>query len=244
MNWVRVATACALLVVATAACKADKSANTSGTTTSSVGIIPGSNFEVTGTVTRLIADETLTDPIAPPFTITVKERGNGGAEIASVTVNNDDVQINWGTGQPLPWAGSGPGLNLNVVGLRLDATAMIWSLDGAARDVLPGTYTLGSSVAVGAGGLGKPVDRVTFTASEISSLSTRGGAEILQSPRQLRIEGKTGTLGLIGDFVLHTPTGDRNVRRLTFGGGTYEVNLAPGSEGYAITGRLAGKVVA
>ncbi|HZN15043.1 MAG TPA: hypothetical protein VFB78_12275 [Acidimicrobiales bacterium] len=240
---VRVAAACALLVIASAACSSDKPKASSSTSTT-FGIIPGTNFEVSGTVTKLLADRAATDPLAPPFTITVPDRGNGGAEIASVTVNDKDVQINWGTGQPLPWSGTGAGLNLNEIKVELDLTSIVWSLDGAARDVLPGTYSLGSSVAVGAGGLGKPVDKVTFVASEISTLSTRGGARITQSPRTLRLEGKAGTLGLIGQFVLRTPSGDRNVRRLTFGEGTYEVTLSPGPDGFNVTGRLAGKVVA
>jgi hypothetical protein len=225
------------------ACSSDKSA-TSSSSSSTTATIPGDRFELTGTATLVIANRAVSDAIKPPFTITVEERGTGGAEITPVTVNGKESQIDWGTGQPLPWRSTDGALDLGIAGVHIDSQGITWSLDGSGRDVLPGTYSLGSSVAVGAGGLGKPVDNVTFTAGDETTLSTRGGASITLPPSPIRIEGRDGRLGIQGDLKLSGPSGDRTLKRVTFGPGTYEVTLTPVNGGYRVTARLEGPVLA
>ena len=232
-----------VIVVAVGACNRESSPTVeSGPTTS--GPIAGTRFEVTGTLTALTADAAVTEPLPTPFTITVAERGVGGAEISGATQNGRPVQINWSAGQPLPVSGSGGGLALNAAAVRVTDKTITWSLDGAARDFLPATYRLGSSVAVGERGLARPVDSTTFTAGDDTSLSTRGGATIALPPRSMRIEGREGSLTLEGRLTLGTETGDRPVAKVRFGPGAYEVTLTPVAGGYKLLARLEGRVVA
>jgi polyisoprenoid-binding protein YceI len=229
----------ALGLLALVACTQSASDTTARPTTT-VPVDPNAPFQVTGTLTQLGAERTATDPIKPPFTITVAERGVGGAEVVGATVNGKATQINWGAGQPLPVSGTGPGIDLGIVSMALDAKTITWNLDGALRDVLPGSYTLGSPVAVGTGGLATPVDRVTFTAGNNTTLRTRGTAMISRAPAALRIEGREGALVLTGKLTLSNATGDHNVKTVTFGPGTYDVTLTPVAGGYTVVAHLQG----
>lgn len=233
--------ACAL--VALVACTQSTSDTNDRPTTTEVIAPTDSPFEVTGTVTQAAADQAAVDPVTPPFTITVAERGVGGAEFDNITVSGKPSQINWGAGQPLPVTGTGAGFGLGVVRVNIDAKTITWSLDGAARDVLAGTYTLGSSVAVGAGGLGTPVDKVTFTAGEGATISTRGKA-VITEPRSgpIRLEGRDSLLVLVGKLTLNLPAGDRKANRINFGPGAYEVTLTPVDGGYTVVAHLQGNV--
>jgi hypothetical protein len=238
------AAACALLALSTlVACSGgDAPEVVEGSTTT--GVVPGASFAVTGTADQAAANQAVSDPIATPFTITVAERGVGGAEIDGATSNGKPVQINWEGGQPLPVRGPGPGLKLNAVTVRMADEGIVWALDGAARDFVPGTYTLGSSVAVGTTGLARPVDSVTFVAGEGTTLSTTGSAVISEKPREIRLEGDNSLLVLTGSLLLSGPNGDRNVNRVNFGPGRYEVTLTPTDGGYDVDAKLEGRVIA
>jgi hypothetical protein len=226
-----------------AACRPQSTGEPPPPPASTTSAVASSRAQITGTLTALAADVAVTDPIAPPFTITVPDRGNGGAEFDHVTVNGKTSQVNWNAGQPLPVRGSGQGLNLNAAAVRVDSKGIVWSLDGAVRDLLPGAYTLASSVAVGSGGLGASVDSVNLTAGNDSSVSTRGGAMLTVPAGPLRIEGQHGTLELSGKLVVTTPTGTKSVTKATFGPGTYVVTLTPAAGGYDVVATLDGKLV-
>ncbi len=214
----------------------------SSTTTSAPA--PSDRFEVTGTLSELSADRAVGDPVPPPFTITVAERGVGGAEIAGATVGGQPVQINWDAGRPLPVSGRGGGLDLGAAPITVRGSAVRWSLDGAARTLLPGPYSLGSSVAVGSGGLAKPVDSLAFIAGNDAALSTRGGAAIDLPAGRLRVEGREGSLTLTGRLELASSTATRSVTKVAFGPGVYEVTLTPVGAGFDVLARLAGRVTA
>ncbi len=98
--------------------------------------------------------------------------------------------------------GPGQGVSLGIAAVGIDSRTIKWTLDGAAREVLPGMYMLGSSVAVGANGLGTPVDRVSFTAGPEAALSTTGRAVLALPPGRVRLEGTEGDLVLAGEFTL------------------------------------------
>jgi hypothetical protein len=243
MKWSRAAFVAIVAVSLFAACNRESNP-TVETGPTSTGVIAGARFEVTGTATAVAADAAVTQPIMTPFTITVAERGVGGAEIAGATQNGKPVQINWEGGQPLPIRASGGGLNLNAVTVRMDEKHIVWTLDDLARDFLPGSYTLGSSVAVGAGGLARPVDGATFVAGESTTLSTSGNAVISEDPRALRLEGSNSLLVIEGNLTLAGSDGDRKVRRVNFGPGAYEITITPAAGGYTVAARLEGRVVA
>ena len=236
----------ALIVVATTvlvACSHDTDEPPPPTTTT---VAPGpatGRMQITGTVSALAADRAVTDPIAPPFTITVAQRGVGGGEFDNVVVDGRTAQVNWQAGQPLPVRGPGAGLNLNEAPVKVDATSITWSLDGAGREVLPGTYTLAAPVAVGAGGIASPQDSVTMTAATNSLLSTRGDARIVLNPKPLRLEGNQGTVDITGKFTVVTEAGRRTVTHAVFGPGSYRITLTPEGRGWRIDADLDGTLI-
>lgn len=228
------------VVVAAVACTKKTAAPPPPTTTT---VVTGPvTLQVTGVVNSLTATRAVSDPIAPPFTITVAARGVGGGEFDHVQVDGKPSQINWQAGQPLPVRGDGAGFNLNGAALRVDDAGIVWSLDGEGREILPGTYTLGSSVAVGTGGIATPVDSATFTATADSLLSTRGDARLTYGPRRLRIEGSEGALTLHGAFTLTDASGTRTVESLTVGPGAYRLTLTPAARAYTVDGEVQGTV--
>lgn len=202
---------------------------------------PDRVFEVTGTVTALSAARAVAAPLQTPFTLEVTDRGVGGAEITGATVGGRSVQINWQGGQPLPVTGSGA-VELNGVSVSVSPAAISLILDGEPRRLLPGTYRLGSSVAVGEAGLSRPVDSLTFTAGDDTGLATRL-AHIDLPAREFRIEGTSGQLRMEGQLVLAAASGERTVGRLLFEPGTYAVTLTPVAGGYTVLGRLEGRVI-
>lgn len=239
--------ACGLIVVAMTALIACSHEATEPPPPTTTTVAPGpttGRVQITGTVSALAADRAVTDPIAPPFTITVAQRGVGGGEFDGVLVDGKPNQINWQAGQPLPVRGPGAGVNLNEARVKVDATAITWSLDGAGRELLPGTYMLGSSVAVGAGGIATPMDSVTFTAVSNSLLSTRGDARIVLKPMRLRLEGNQGTLDISGRLTVATATGQRRVTHAVFGPGSYRITLTPDARGWRIDADLDGTLTA
>jgi hypothetical protein len=228
------------LSLALVACR--KSETTTAPTSTSDAIAGnGRTLHVTGTATSVRADRAVGEPIAPPFTLTVAVRGVGGASFTGIAVNGKPSEIRWQAGQPLPLRGPGPGLNLNEAALRAGPTSIVWSLDGAGREIEPGQYTLGAPVAVGAGGIATPMDSVTFTAASADALlSTDGNAEVTVSPRPFHVEGNEGALELSGHLDLDT----RTVDHLTLTGGTYKLAFTPAAGGYNVDGVLEGNVAA
>ena len=126
----------------------------------------------------------------------------------------------------------------------MDQKNVVWTLDDAARDFLPGSYTLGSSVAIGADGLARPVDGATFVAGEGTTLSTSGNAVITEDARAVRLEGTNSLLVIEGNLTLAGSDGERKVRRVNFGPGKYEITLTPVDGGYTVLARLEGRVMA
>jgi hypothetical protein len=59
----------------------------------------------------------------------------------------------------------------------------------------------------------------------------------------LKVEGP-GTLTMTGNFTLKTASGTRTATTVTMGAGPFEVQLAPGPGGIAVTATLQGPVTA
>jgi hypothetical protein len=193
---------------------------------------------IAGTVDSLTADNAEAPPLALPLTITIPNRGQGGATFRDVQVDGRPVAISWYGGQPLPVSGTGS-LDLAGAPLTLDASGPTWSLDGAARGLTPGRYFIGAPVAVGAGGLGTATDSVSFDAGPASTVETTGAARVHQAPARLHVEGP-GSLTLHGRLALRTPTQTRSVVGLRFGQGDYQLDLSPIAGGYQVEGILQG----
>ena len=209
----------------------------SARTSTSTTVLPlvSGRARITGTLTNLTAVDARGDAIAPPFTITVPEAGRGGLTLPDVEVDGRPQTIEWSGGRPLPVTGRG-GMNVDATTVNVDANGIYWALDGSPRLLEPGTYTLGSTVAVGSAAR----DRVAFRAGPGDGLQTSGGATAVVTPRAIRIESPRGTLDLRGSLTVETATVTRPLPTLRFGPGTYVVELTPAPGGYTISASLDG----
>jgi hypothetical protein len=124
--------------------------------------------------------------------------------------------------------------------VTVDATGITWSLDGAPRSLTPGRYFVGTSVAVGTSGLAQPRQSVTFTAGANATLDTHGSAIVHLPPTATHLDGPGRQLTLHGTFQVRTSHHDRTATSITFGPGSYSIDLTPIAGGYAIKAVLQG----
>jgi hypothetical protein len=193
---------------------------------------------VHGTLTSFSANNAVASPLLPPFTITIPQRGQGGARFIGVSSAGRPVAIAWYGGQPLPVSGQGD-LDLAGAPVTINGSGITWMLDGPARTVGPGHYVLGAPVAAGSRGLARAYDTYTFDAGDNAILQTTGNAMIHQAPRRIRLEGP-GQLTLTGIFQVRTNTGRRQAVSISFGEGSYRIDLTPVAQGYLIDALLQG----
>lgn len=189
---------------------------------------------VTGTVTA-IRIEGAVGSLALPLTVTTPERGAGsGATIKGVTVDGAPSEIEWDAGRPLNLAGDGGALALAPVVVDADASNMVISLGSSAHGFAPGSYTIDTPVAVGTGGLAKPVTSVTFAASKTSTVAFRGGASTTFEPRALSLTGP-GKVVLAGDLTLLKPDGSTTkAAMITLVAGPFVLSIVPVDGGYTL----------
>ncbi|MFP5317444.1 MAG: hypothetical protein ACLGI2_04020 [Acidimicrobiia bacterium] len=199
---------------------------------------PGQAF-VRGTVERLSADGAQVR-LNVPFTLTPVERGAGRAVIENAMVNGQRVTISWDGGTPLPISGEG-GLDLGATHVEVDASGPAYSVDGAARQFLAGTYSLGTAVAVGTGGLATPREGVRFTADSRTVLVSQGNVVVKLAPQRLQLSGP-GKLGMSGDLEVQYPERTREAKSVNFGEGPFEVTVEPASRGLRVEAVLQGDV--
>lgn len=196
---------------------------------------------VKGTVERFSADGAQVR-LTTPFAITAVQRGAGRAVIENALVNGQRVTISWDGGTPLPISGEG-GLDLGATHVEVDDSGPAYSVDGAVRQFLAGTYALGTSVAVGTGGLATPRDGVRFTADSRTVLSSQGNVVVKLDPRRVQLTGP-GKLGISGDLEVQYPDRTDDARSVNFGEGPFEVTLEPSSGRLRVDAVLQGDVQA
>ena len=207
----------------------------------SVDVVPRADQTfVTGTLTSLTADNAASAPLQPPFVISLGSRGRTHADITGVRVGGTNSQIFWYGGQPLPVRGTGT-LDLAGAPVAVSPGGITWSLDGPPRSLTAGHFVLGAPVAVGTAGLAESRDTVGFDAGARSTLQTTGGATVHLPPAPVHLAGP-GRLTLAGDLGTRTTAGRRTVSAVTFGPGSYSIDLTPGPAGYTVDGILQGPV--
>lgn len=196
-------------------------------------VLPSGQAIVRGHATALAADAETVDAIRVPFTVEVPERGAGGATILGALVGGARDTVVWDGGRPLVVAPSGAAagsLEPSPTHVELSEGGVRVGLDGANRSLAPGTYVLQTPVAVGAGGLATPRDRLTFTADTATSLATRGGAFVRLTARPVRLDGP-GRVSADGTFTIRTRDGERRASRLVFGTGAFTLVARPAAAG-------------
>jgi len=212
-------------------------------TTQTVIVPAAGQTLVSGTVTSFSADGAVTDPLPTPFSITAVERGaQRNATVEAAIIDGARKTIYWYAGQPLPVSGGGA-LDVSPTHVDADVHGVTWQLGGgAAHGFKPGRYKFGSSVAVGKSGLATPEDNgVTFDADEHTVLTATAGVVIHEDSPAVKVDGP-GTVTMAGNFTLRTAAGTRTATSLTMATGPFEVTLAPGASGIAITATLQGAV--
>jgi hypothetical protein len=180
---------------------------------------------VTGTITAAHLDGATIASLATPITVTTATRGQGGATITPVLVNGKSTSIEWTAGQPLPLTGDGGSLALGPVAVDVtDGIALV--LDGV-HGVVPGTYKIATSVAVGS----QPKDSVTFLATNKTTIQFRGNASTPLPTPDLTTDG-SGGLSLEGTLTIaHADRTTSQVSAITLDSGTYSITITPAAGG-------------
>ena len=201
--------------------------------------------EITGTVTQVLADNAVVDPIPAPFTVEATERGVTRAEVINAVVNKRKTTVHWDGGRPMPLGGTGR-IDLGQTNVKVQRDGIVWTLEGAARQLGPGTYRVGTTVAVGASGIATPRDGVVFEGGDATALRiSAGGAFIRQAPRDLQLKaGEPGTVTFAGELTVRTPSGMGKAATVRFGPGLFDIKLTPQSGGYRIQALLQGPLQA
>ncbi|MDQ4098406.1 MAG: hypothetical protein M3144_11130, partial [Actinomycetota bacterium] len=117
----------------------------------------------------------------------------------------------------------------------------IVSLDGAPRKFLPGSYTLGTTVAVGTGGLATPREGVVFTADEETQLQSEGNVVIDLDPRRIDLLGP-GKLVINGRLEVQFPDRTVDATTVNFNEAPYRVTVDPTPTTLAVDAVLQGPV--
>lgn len=202
-----------------------------------IDLRPGQT-EVTGTVAFLRAEPASGPPLPLPLTVSIPQRGVGGATISNALVGNKRVAIVWEGGQPMPLqgkggAGGGGSLDIAPAPVEVTAAGVRWFLDGSPKSFAPGAYAVRTSVAVGASGLATPRSGADFTADDTTAMSTHGNASVVLPLAAMVLEGPGG-VRMEGRLRVRTSDGVVEADRAEFGAAPYRVELTPGPSGIAV----------
>ena len=192
---------------------------------------------VTGTLSGAHVEGAALGTLPTPITVSASDRGSGGATFTPVKVKSETTSIDWQTGQPLPITGDGGGLNLGPIVIEFGNGTITLVLDGV-HGLVPGSYGLNSSVAVGS----QPRDSVTFTATDDTTVEFRGGITTTV-PGLLGTKG-TGNVSLNGSLSVTHPDGSiTNADTIALDNGVYDISVAQAPDGsFAVTATLQGNV--
>lgn len=194
---------------------------------------------VTGTIESLAADNAQVEPLATPLTIR-GERGVARVTIEKALISGKRVTINWDGGTPMPITGAG-GLDFGTTHVEVTGDGIAYSLDGAPRSFVAGTYSIGTSVAVGTTGVATPQDRVSFTADAQTVLISKGGPTVRIDLQKIDLLGP-GKLKASGKLKVQFPDRSVNATAISFGEGPYRITVDPGAGGLEFDAILQGQV--
>jgi hypothetical protein len=209
-----------------------------GATLPEIRPAPGQAF-VIGEIDTLMADKAQTQALRSPFTVT-GQPGTSRLTIENATVGGRRVTISWDGGTPLPISGEG-GLELGATRVEVNGEGITWSLDGAPRTFLAGTYSIGAPVAVGAAGLAAPREGVEFTADSQTVLVSRGNAVVRGDATRVELRGP-GTLEVSGTLQVVYPERRSRTGRVKFGEGPFQATVEPNGGSLQVNAVLQGDV--
>ena len=230
-------------LVAGRAASAGSGPDGSGSAGSGPKVVPGQGQAfVTGDLDHVVADGAQVQPVPSPFTITALERGQGRVAIEKALVGDRRVTITWDSGTPLPVSGQG-GLDLGATHVEISKDGPVLFLDGAPRTFLPGSYSLGATVAVGTGGLATPQDGVDFKADDQTTLQSSGDVVIHLDAQNLVLQGP-GKVTMNGHFKVQYPKKSVTASTIDFAEAPYRITVDTSGSGVHVDAILQGPVVA
>lgn len=209
---------------------------------SDVKVVPsaGQAF-VTGTIDKVAVDGAQVPPLATPLTLTAVERGVGKVAIEKAIVAGQRVTITWDGGTPLPISGDG-GLDVGTVHVEADGSSLVYSVGGTNRVFVPGTYSLGTTVAVGTGsGLANSRDGVRFTADKDTVLAPRGDVVVRRDAQKIDLLGP-GKVAITGKLKVQFPDGTKAASSVSLAEGPYRITLDTPGSGVTVDAILQGQV--
>jgi len=210
------------------------------TETTDVQVVPaaGQAF-VTGALDTLAADNAQIEPLPTPLTIR-GERGVSRVTIEKALMGGKRVTINWDGGTPMPLGGQG-GIDFGTTHVEVGGDGIVYSLDGAPRTFVAGTYSIGTSVAVGTSGVATPRDGVSFTADAQTVLTSKGNPTVKVDLHKIDLLGP-GKLKASGKLKVQYPDKSVNATTISFGEGPYRVTVDPSGAGVKVDAILQGPV--
>jgi hypothetical protein len=211
------------------------------TETTEVQVVPaaGQAF-VTGTLDTLAADNAQIEPLPTPLTIR-GERGVSRVTIDKALMGGKRVTINWDGGTPMPLSGAGGGIDFGTAHVEVSGDGIVYSLDGAPRTFVAGTYSIGTSVAVGTSGVATPRDGVSFTADAQTVLVSKGNPNVKVDLHKIDLLGP-GKLQASGKLKVQFPDRSVSATTVSFGEGPYRVTVDPAGTGVKVDAILQGRV--
>lgn len=211
--------------------------DTARSTTSTAAVtgpaLAAGQVAVTGTATNVSVIGAVVDSVVVGQVTTPSAGLGAAATFQGVLVDGVRSTISWDAGRPLTFAPSTP-LRLRPAPINLTAGPASMTVafpDGAVHRLEPGEYELQTPVAVGSDGLATPMERVTFTATQDSTVSFTGGASATILPIAMSVRGP-GQVGIEGTLLVRRP--DDTVTQATQVGlpaGSFELTLTPAADG-------------
>jgi len=213
-----------------------------GVSTLPTSIPAASQVIVQGSITSIHLEGARVDQLPLPLVFVTPSRGEGGATFLNVQVDGEATEIDWDSGQPLRVDGDGGFLVTGPLTIDTDPTNTVIGMGDAPHGFSPGTYSINSSVAVGAGRLARAADSVSFVATDGSSVAFRGTASSTMPTVGLAMNG-AGSVVIQGDLTLVRPDRSQTkVKSVTLTSGPFHVTTTSENGNLTVQATLQGAV--
>lgn len=199
---------------------------------------------IAGRADALSLSLTLLEPVTTPVTVEALDRGAASARISPVTIEGREQSVVWEGGTPLVIEGAdgAPGsIAFDPTPVEITTAGVAVDLEGAVGALTPGRYSISVPVAIGGEGLARPVEGVTFEATDATVVAFEGSAVLALPAEPATFEGP-GEGRLVGDVEVTMAGADRRLTALEFGPGPYRFDVVWLGDRIELDGRVEGGV--
>ena len=201
---------------------------------------PGQSF-LTGEAEHVTVERANVPALDTPFILTAADRGTGRATIDGALVEGKRTSIVWDGGAPLTFSGEGGGIDLAGATVDLDPSEAVWTVDGAARPLTPGSYRLAGTVAVGDKGLAEAREGFAFTADAGTTVSSTGRVVLKRRAGPLELDGP-GKVRATGRLRVRSEDGTVDAGSVELGEAPFHLSVKPSAAALEVDGLLQGPV--